>query len=99
MIRAFLFTATVSVAVVGYAETLAFTVAKDGVPQVDIVVPAKPLDAVRYAADELKHHLDKAFGAKFEIVTEDACDLSRHPCHIFLGATKAAAKAGIPAAS
>ena len=73
-----------------------FIVAKDGVPQADIVVPAKPLDAERYAADELKHHLDKAFGANFEIVAENACDLARKPYHFFLGATKAAKAAGIP---
>ena len=96
MIRVVLFAVAVSAAVVGYAETLMFTAARDGVPQADIVVPAKPLDAERYAADELKHHLDKAFGANFEIVAEDACDLARRPCHFFLGATKAAKAAGIP---
>ena len=83
------------IAAVGFARA-DFTVAEGGVPQADIVIPAKPLDAVRYAADELKYHLDRAFGAAFEIVTEDAYDPSRKPCHFFLGGTKAAEKAGIP---
>ena len=73
-----------------------FLVASNGVPKADIVIPAKPLDAVRYAADELKYHLDKAFGADFKIVAEDACAGGGMQFHFFLGETKAAKAAGIP---
>ena len=72
-----------------------FLVAQGGVPKADIVIPAKPLDAVLYAADELKYHLDKAFGADFRIVSEDACADGGMPYHFFLGDTKAAKAAGI----
>ena len=73
-----------------------FLVATNGVPQADIVIPAKPPDAVRYAAEELKYHLDKTFGADFAIVAEDARAGGGMPFHFFLGDTKAARKAEIP---
>ena len=74
----------------------AFVVAKDGVIKADIVIPAKPLDAERYAADELKHHLDKAFSASMKIVSEGSFNPSNFPCHFYIGATAAAKRAGIP---
>ena len=73
-----------------------FTVAENCVPKADIVIPAKPLDAERYAADELKYHLDKAFGADFRIVSEDDLRGGGLPYRFFLGDTKAAKAAGIP---
>ena len=88
--------ATLTLSAVGADKDGAFVVAKDGVPKADIVIPAKPLDAVRYAANELKYHLDKAFGADFAIVAEDALAGSKMPCHFFLGATKAAEVAKVP---
>ena len=72
-----------------------FLVASNGVPKADIVIPAKPLDAVMYAADELKYHLDKVFGADFKIITEDACVGNGMLCHFFLGDTKAAKAAKV----
>lgn len=92
---------------VGFAGTLAafalcvvargdFTVAENGVPKADIVIPANPLHAVRFAATELKYHLDKAFGADFRIVSEDAFDPAAMPCHFFLGKTKTSDAANIP---
>ena len=80
----------------GEVEDVPFLVASNGVPRADIVIPEKPLDAVRYAADELKYHLDKAFGADFKIVAEDACAGGGMPFHFFLGDTRAAKAAGIP---
>ena len=71
----------------------AFVVAANGTPWADIVLPAKPLDAERYAADELKYHLDKALGAAFEIVNEDRFNPSNFPYHFYVGATRAAAAA------
>jgi hypothetical protein len=80
----------------GATASVAFVVAEDGVPQADIVVPSKLSGAVQYAAEELKYHLDKAFGADFEIVGEDKFDSAARPYHFYLGATAAAAKAGLP---
>ena len=74
----------------------AFTVAENGVLKADIVMPAKPLDAERYAAIELKNHLDKAFGVPAVIIKENALRKSKYPFHFFVGATAAAKKAGIP---
>ena len=79
-----------------WSDDVLFLVATDGVPKADIVIPENPKDAVRYAAEELKHHLDKAFDASFKIVTEDAIGESGMTYHFFLGDTKAAASAGIP---
>lgn len=83
-------------AICAAAPAAAFTVAENGRLTVDIVIPAKPLDVERYAADELKHHLDKAFGASAVILKEDALAHSRCKGHIFVGATAAAKKAGLP---
>jgi len=77
-------------------EKPAFVAAADGRAWADIVLPEKPLPVERYAADELKHHLDKATGLAYEIVNEGTFDPSRRPYHFYVGATKAAAAAGLP---
>lgn len=77
-------------------EKAAFTVAEKGKVTSDIVLPANPKGAERYAAKELEHHLEKAFGMDWEVVTEDKFNASNYPCHFFIGATKAAATAGLP---
>ncbi|MBE6395601.1 MAG: DUF4838 domain-containing protein [Lentisphaerae bacterium] len=74
----------------------AFTVAEYGKLAADIVLPSQPLAAERYAADELKYHLDKAFGSSAAILTEDALARSKYHNHIFVGATAAAKRAGLP---
>lgn len=68
----------------------------DGAYRADIVLPAEPNGVERYAAEELAYHFKKAFGAEPEVVNETSFDPTRHPCHIYLGATKAAAAAGLP---
>lgn len=73
-----------------------FELAKDGVPCAVIVTPEKPNGVEKYAAEELKYHLDKAFGAEFKVVGEDNADVSNTVYRIYLGATKAAATAGLP---
>jgi hypothetical protein len=73
-----------------------FTIAESGNVCCDIVLPANPSGAERYAAEELKYHLDKAFGAKWEIVGENRFNPSNYPYHFFIGRTKAAAAAGLP---
>lgn len=77
-------------------EAPRMVVADGGKPFVDIVTPAKAKGVERYAAEELKHHMDKVFGCSFAIVTEDAIAGSAHGAHIFVGATAAAGRAGIP---
>ena len=77
------------------ASAPAFVVAKDGVLKADIVIPAKPLDAERYAADELKHHIDKAFGVSAKIVSEGSFNPSNYPFHFYIGATAAAKAVGL----
>lgn len=74
----------------------AFTVAENGKLMADIIMPEKPLDVERYAAIELKHHIDKAFGASATILGEGGMGLSKCPFHFYVGATDAARKAGIP---
>lgn len=73
-----------------------FELAKDGVPCAVIVTPEKPNGVEKYAAEELKYHLDKAFGEEFKVVGEDNADVSNTVYRIYLGATKAAATAGLP---
>lgn len=73
-----------------------FTLVKEGRVRADIVIPATPLDCERYAADELKHHIDKAFGVSIEIIREDKKKLQRYPYHIFVGATAAAKAINLP---
>ena len=79
-----------------FASSAGFTLARDGKLYADIVIPAKPLDCERYAAEELKYHIDKAFGVAAEIVNEGRFDSRKYPFHIFIGATAAARAAGLP---
>ena len=72
------------------------TVFADGAYRADIVLPAAPNGVERYAAEELVHHFRKAFGVAPEVTGEDRLDTSRFPCHIYVGATKAVAAAGLP---
>ena len=72
-----------------------FTAAEKEVLKADIVIPANAGATEKYAAEELKYHLDRIVGRGFGIVTEDKADLSVKPCHFFVGATEAAQKAGL----
>ena len=72
------------------------TIVREGRLRADIVLPAKPLDCERYAADELKYHIDKAFGVSIEIVREGKYRASKYPSHIFVGETSAAKTINLP---
>lgn len=72
------------------------TIFADGAYKADIVLPAAPNGVEKLAAEELTYHFRKAFGKAPEVVGEDKVDAVRHPFHIYLGATKAAAAAGLP---
>lgn len=71
------------------------TIFDDGAYRVDIVLPMRACAVEQLAVEELKHHLDKAFGASVDVVTEDRLDVSDKPHHIFVGATKGAVTAGL----
>ncbi len=74
---------------------LALTIADGGKAAVVIAFPDKPEGAEREASAELAKYLGKLTGAAFEQVAEK--DLQGRPA-IFVGATAAAAKAGLSAA-
>ena len=67
----------------------------DGAYRVDIVLPVRACAVERLAAEELRHHLDRAFGASVDVVTEDRLDVPGKPYHIFVGATEVAASVGL----
>ena len=78
------------------AVASAFELAKDGTARAAIVIPANPNGVEKFAVEELKYHLDKMFAADFKVVGEDDLETADVTSKIFLGATKAAAEAGIP---
>ena len=61
----------------------------------DIVLPDAPLYAERFAAEELKYHLEKALGATVEVHAESNSVSSCRRGHIYLGHTRAAEKVGL----
>ena len=69
--------------------------AENGRVVADIVLPDNPLYAERFAAEELKHHLEKALGATVEVLAESNGVSSCRTSHIYLGHTRAAEKAGL----
>ncbi len=75
------------------SPVFAMEVASDGKPQAAIVVPDTPSLVVQYAAKELEGHIERATGARLEIVPER--DASRFANRIHIGATSAARKAGL----
>ncbi len=85
----------VAVLLTGALPVLALTLAAGGRAAVATVFPDKPDAAEREAAEELAKYLGKMTGAAFEQVAEK--DVQARPA-IFLGATQAAAQAGISAA-
>lgn len=71
----------------------AMDIVKSGQPAAVIVVPDKPLPVVAAVAEELQYHVRKASGAKLEVVKESAAP--DRAAKVFLGATQAAAQAGL----
>lgn len=76
----------------------AVPVVTDGRAQAVIVTAARPLPVARYAAEELAWHIERATGVALPIVSEDV--VPAEPAgRIYVGATEAAAEAGIDAAA
>ena len=78
----------------GIDSLRALDLVRDGVASVPIVVPDDALPVVRAAAEELAHHLELASGARLAIVAESAVSATEN-AGVYLGATKAAAQAGL----
>ena len=78
------------------SSSFAFTIAEKGRITADIVIPSLSDGIARYAAEELAYHIGKATGEEPQIVCEDKFRPENRPCHIFVGATKSAAAAGLP---
>src|SRR3954469_11070185 len=72
-------------------------VVRESRPVAIIVTPESPNPVIRYAAEELVYHLEKATGAKLEVATETSVASDSRP-RIYLGDTHAARAAGIDAA-
>jgi len=84
----------------GLASPLGAEVAivRDAQPVPVVVTPDEPNAVVRYAAQELVDHLERATGVRLAVVREGA--LPANPrARIFLGDTRAARGAGIVPAS
>lgn len=75
----------------------AMDLVRDGQPAATLVIPDEPLPVVTYAAGELTHHVRRASGAELAVVPEAAAP-AEGP-RVFLGATKAAAEAGLDLAA
>ncbi len=73
---------------------LGMDIIKDGNATCVIVIPETPLPAERFAAEELRHHLNRAAGTAFKIVSET--ELASAPGNrIYIGKCRATAAAGI----
>ena len=80
------------------ALAVALLAAGAGAADVEIVVPDDAGGVARYAAEELKHHVAKALGDVPAVLYESACASPRHGVRFHVGATRAAAEAGLSGA-
>ena len=62
-----------------------------------IVIPARPSAVVRYAADELVYHVEKATGVRLAVVSESAAT-GDPAVRVYIGPCAAARKAGLAGA-
>lgn len=74
-------------------------IVENGQPAAIIVTGDDPNSVVRYAADELAYHVEKATGVRLTIVAEGAVPPSAPRTRIYLGATRAARTAGVEPSS
>jgi len=80
-------------AAIAHPGVAALDLVRDGKPVATVVVPDKTLPVVSAAAEELVHHVLKVGGASLPIVCEK--DAPADGPAVFLGATRAAAAAGL----
>jgi hypothetical protein len=79
------------------ARDAGFKVVENGAAQAVIVTANAPSAVVRYAAMELQRHIERATGARLEIVAEKDAASSKLPHRIYVGPSAATEKAGIHA--
>lgn len=80
------------------AASAGFAIVTAGQPAGVIVTPDQPTATVRYAAQELVYHVEKATGVKLPVQAESAVSAPATAARIYLGDTQAARAAGIAAA-
>lgn len=73
------------------------TLVRDGKPAAVIVLSEQATPALRYAAQELAYHIERATGAKLALTCE--CDGTPESAAIYLGDTNMAREAGIKAST
>lgn len=71
-------------------------IVKEGEARAKIVLPDQPEAQVIFAAEELQYHIRRASGVKLEIISERKA--TEEGAYIFIGSTKASARAGIKVA-
>ncbi len=76
------------------AEMNSVPIVTNGAPAAVVVLPDRPTAVVRYAAEELVTHVEKATGAKLRVLPEAAA-AGASEVRIYLGACRATAAAGI----
>ena len=76
------------------APVSAVTLVDNGVPVSVIALPTNAEPIAAYAAGELAYHIERASGAKLDILNESLAQPLDRPT-IYIGATKAAREAGI----
>ena len=79
----------------GKTAAAGFVVAERGALRADIVIPAKPTNVERFAAEELAYHIGLAVGARPKIVGEGGPGCGEYPFHFSVGRTLAAKAVGL----
>jgi hypothetical protein len=72
-----------------------FAIVQDGASRAVIVVGDADSSVPQFAAQELRWHIEKATGARLEIVAEKDATSSPQPHRIYVGTSDAAKKAGL----
>lgn len=74
-----------------------FVLTTEGEAQATLVVPADPLRVEQFAAEELRYHVSRATGVELPIVKESDAAGESMSAAVYIGATRAAADAGVNA--
>lgn len=79
----------------GAWSTPASSWVETGRPNAVVVLPARPVEVVRYAAAELVKHVEKATGARLEVLQEGGQEPLAGRTRLYLGHTATARQAGV----
>ncbi len=75
--------------------TTGFKIVENGTARAVIVIPDQPSGVVKYAAQELRQHIERATGTALEVVAEKDAVANKLPNRIYLGPVNAVKAAGI----